>query len=224
MQDLKQRELKMQERRKNTPRREFVKEICSWRALPFYKIDGFVSRFPETKRVGSIVSHKVFAEQRDTLLSYGLTYDNTEKFFIQLQHLFASVPLENTLLFGVCENSDYADQSMNARNTYLSYSVIGSENVLYTILTNGGANIFNSMSVIQSENIYQSHSVVNSYNIFYSKQVDNAHDIRFCTNMIGCQECIFCQNMNNASYCIDNTQYTKDAYNVEKEKILNQKT
>ncbi len=224
MVDLKQRELKMKERRKHTPWRDFVKEICSRRALPFYKIDGFVSRFPETERIGKVVSHKEFAEQRDNLVAYGLVYDDKETFFTQLQRLFTSIPLENTLLFGNCENSDYADQSMDAKNTYLSYSIIGSENVLYTILANGGCNIFDSMSVVQSENIYQSHSVVNSYNIFYSKQVDNSRDIWFCTNMVGCQECMFCQDLDNTSYCIHNIQYSKDAYIAEKKKILSQKT
>jgi hypothetical protein len=37
MVDIKQREEKIKERRKHTPWRDFVKEICSWRNLMFYK-------------------------------------------------------------------------------------------------------------------------------------------------------------------------------------------
>jgi hypothetical protein len=37
MQDIKQWELKMQEKRKDTPWRDFVKEICSWMPVVLYK-------------------------------------------------------------------------------------------------------------------------------------------------------------------------------------------
>jgi hypothetical protein len=124
MQDIKQREQKMQEKRKQTPWRDFVMEICSRRALSFYKIKNLVSRYPMTTRIGKVISHKAFAEQRDGFLAYGITYNFQDSLFTHIQKLFVSLPLENTLLFSGCENSDYADQSMGAKNTYLSYSII----------------------------------------------------------------------------------------------------
>ena len=221
--DLHVRELKMQERRKETSRRDFIREICSRRPVTFYKIGNFISRYPESPRIGKIVWHKEAAEQRDALVNYGLSYDESKWFFAQMQKLFTAIPLENTLLFSWCENSEYADQSMGAKNSYLSYSVITSENILYTILSNRSTNVFNSISVVEWENIYRCHNVVKGYNIFYSKHIDNSHDLRFCTNMIGCQECLFSHDLDNTSYCIYNTQYSKDEYFQKKTELLAQK-
>ena len=225
MQDIKVREEKMKERRKQTPRREFVKEICSWRALPFYKINGLISRYPESERIHSVVPWIEYISKRDELLNYGVDFLEDKRFFENFQNLFRSIPLENTLLFSGCENSEYSDQSMNAKNCYLSYVVVGGENILYSmVIKNNSINVFNCISVVRGENIYQSFNIVNSYNVFYSKQIDNSRDIRFCSNMIGCHDCILSNNLENMSYCIENKQYTKEEYFSTKKYLLSKKT
>ena len=50
MQDLKQREDKIKERRKQTPWLTYIKEIASRYSLTFYKNNGLISRFPITGR------------------------------------------------------------------------------------------------------------------------------------------------------------------------------
>jgi len=54
MPDLSYRQKKIQEKRKQTPRREFLKEIASWFQLSFYKNNGIISRYPETDRCGIV--------------------------------------------------------------------------------------------------------------------------------------------------------------------------
>lgn len=52
---------KIQQKRKQTPFKEFVKEIASWCPASFYKIDGQISRYPKTERVSKLVPAKTFA-------------------------------------------------------------------------------------------------------------------------------------------------------------------
>jgi len=67
MSDLQKRQKKIQIKRMHTPRRDFVKEIVSWRPITFYRNGDFISRFPETERIGTIISHKEFDDKRDDL-------------------------------------------------------------------------------------------------------------------------------------------------------------
>ncbi|MEI6774383.1 MAG: hypothetical protein WCL18_06450 [bacterium] len=48
MSDIKIREEKIKEKRKQTPRAEYIKEIASRYNLTFYKNNGLISRFPVT--------------------------------------------------------------------------------------------------------------------------------------------------------------------------------
>jgi len=42
----------IQEKRKKTPWRDFVREIGSWSSFQYYKNSGNVSIFPDTDRIG----------------------------------------------------------------------------------------------------------------------------------------------------------------------------
>ena len=65
MSNLQQRKTKIQEQRKNTPRREFLKEIVSRRPVTFHKWDGAITKFPQTERISGVQSSKDFEKQRD---------------------------------------------------------------------------------------------------------------------------------------------------------------
>ncbi len=215
---------KMKEKRKKTPWIDFVKEICSWRALTFYKANGLISRYPPTSRIWKVISSKNFNLERDSLLTYWKDYDFNKKFFTNFQDLFLSVPLENMLLFSGCENSEFSDQSMNSKNSYLSFVVAWWENIFYSmVIKDNSYNVLNSISVIWSENIYFGYNIVTSHKIFYSKHIENSSEIRFCTNLIWCHECLFCNWLENSSYCIKNEKYSLEEYKKEKQKILKNK-
>ncbi|PID34993.1 MAG: hypothetical protein CR971_00545 [candidate division SR1 bacterium] len=63
---LKVRQEKIQNKRRQTPWREFVKEIASWIPVNLYKVNGDITRYPETKRkIGKLVSLSEFAGKRD---------------------------------------------------------------------------------------------------------------------------------------------------------------
>ena len=225
MPDLKQREEKMQEKRKQTPFREYVKEIASWTPLVFHKNNGLISKYPPVERSGKIIPNKEYQVQRDAFGAMWIEYDFSISFFDNFQKLVHIMPFQN-MRNEVTENSEFADVVINSKNAYLSSTVIsGSENVLYSFsVKDNSKNIFNSVMVWDnSENVYGGTWIVNSFNIFFSKFLINCSNIRFSTNLVGCHDCIFCNELENQAYCIRNEQYTKEEYLAKKQELLKDK-
>lgn len=109
MTNLQSRQEKIQTKRKQTPWREFVMEICSRCSLNIYKNEGIVSRFPETKRIRTI-SRKEFFNKRDTYSDlYNSNYIDSHSFLEQIQELFIRIPLPVLFGSGESENCDYSD-------------------------------------------------------------------------------------------------------------------
>jgi len=84
MVDIKKRELKMQEKRKLTPWRDFVKEIASRYPFVLYKNQGLISKYPPTERVKHIMNFNLFEEQRNALIQKGQEYDLSKSFLEQM--------------------------------------------------------------------------------------------------------------------------------------------
>jgi hypothetical protein len=87
--DIKQRELKMQEKRKNTSWRDFVKEIISRMPIVFYKTKGVVSKFPYTERVSTVISFKEYEASTPEI-------KNHKTFFLSMQEMFRTANLPAT--------------------------------------------------------------------------------------------------------------------------------
>jgi hypothetical protein len=83
----------IKEQRKDTPFREYVKQIVSRFPVVFHKTQGSMSRYPDTSRIGYISSNKDFSVLRDALTDYALDYTPEKTFFQQFQELFSSIPL-----------------------------------------------------------------------------------------------------------------------------------
>ena len=111
---------------------------------------------------------------------------------------------------------------MNVKNSYLSFEVCDSENILYSVnVKDNCKNIFDSVMIGDfSENIYRSIGVYKSSSIFFSKFIFNSNNIWFSSNLVGCTECLFCTQLENVSYAIANKKYSKEDYLVLKEKII----
>jgi hypothetical protein len=75
MADLTHRQGKIQQKRKQTSWREFVREICSWYPFVLYNRNALISVYPDTERSCPIIPHKAFLEEIDTLKKYGREYD-----------------------------------------------------------------------------------------------------------------------------------------------------
>ena len=224
MSDLHHREQKIQNKRKQTPFRDFLQEIASWRPMTFYKNNGHISRYPVSSRVQNIISVKEFATLRDDIYKYGIDYSGD--FFADITALWQSVPTAALNHFGNNENCDYSDVAYNGKNIYLGIvATRGVENAAYVFnCKDNSKNILSSINVLEwSENVYASSYIIQSYNVFFSENIINSNNMWLCTNCIWCSECVACDGLENMSYCIDNKVLDKDIYTQEKEKILQQK-
>jgi hypothetical protein len=223
MSSLSHRQQKIQEKRKQTPWREFVMEIISYYSLNLYKKDNTISSFsPHTYY--NIINWLEFEQTRQEYCKLGKEY--SWNFLNDFIHLSKIISYPNIASWWNNENSLFAHKIMYGNNCYLSFEVCDSENVLYSInVKDHCKNIYNSMMIGDySENIYHGTWIYQSNMVFYSKFIFNSNNIYFSTNLVWCAECIFCDWLNNQSYHIENRSYTKREYLIKKEEILkNQK-
>ncbi|MEI7477815.1 MAG: hypothetical protein WCJ81_04880 [bacterium] len=82
MQTLQYWQEKMKEKRKKTPFRDFLRDLCSWYSLSFYKHPEFISRYPRSERQGTIVL------DRDALMTNKHVGNYTGDFFYDFQKLY----------------------------------------------------------------------------------------------------------------------------------------
>lgn len=145
MPDLKYRQQKIQEKRKKTPWRDFLKEIASWMPLNFHHYNGLITRYPQVGRVGQVVSKQQFAVERDSILEYNIPIGDC--FFEQVYSLQKQMMYPALTTYGGEANSDYADITYASNNAYLTInSVWNCENTAYSVCVKENCrNIFNSL-------------------------------------------------------------------------------
>ena len=221
MLDIKIREEKIKEKRKQTSFRDFLKEITSRYNFNLFRYQGYISRYPEVERNKNIVADISISMQNNCIGEY------TGDFFKDFYDLYVRSPKANILHYGTNENCEFSDASYGAKNCYLSFwAWRGVENALYsTFVVNNCTNVVDSFCVASNcDNIFSSKSVLESSNIFYSVQINNSYNIYFSSNMIGCKNCILCDGLENQSYCIGNKQLSEQEYEQQKKIILQDKT
>ena len=213
----------IQEKRKKTPFRDFVREIASWNTLNIYKNSWNISRYPETWRVKKLWGN--IWEESSTI--YEEWDDKKGGFFSHFQKLLNRIPLQYLLDFWNNENCNYADSVFWwAKNAYLSFVTgYNAKNIAYSAYCYTEVhNIYNSFFCSKrNSNIYMSASITESHNIFYSKYIVNSSNIWFSTNLIGCEECILCDGLENKKYCIKNQEYSFETYRSMKAELMRQK-
>ncbi len=219
---LKQRQLKIQEKRKTTSRRDFLMQITSWYPLVLHRIKNHISIYPDTKRSCPIISHEQFLAW-DPIIHDDL---NKWNFFDDFSTLFTSLPFSSLYNYVWAENSWFAFSVLWSTNCYLSFTVITDcENILYSFaIKEWCKDVLNSLQVSNSsQNIYSSKCVIRSHNVFFSQFVENSSNIWFSSNLIWCSDCIFCDWLMNMSYCINNQQLSIEEYSKRKKEILYKK-
>ncbi len=225
MADITVRKEKLQAMRKDTPFRDFLKEICSRRTNMFYKNHDMLSQYPDTPRSFNLVSEDEYEWVREGFLKYGRLYDFEKKFRDNFYELYKEIPLPAIMQWRGNENTKYSLLSVSCKNIYLSFNTGRSENIAYSFSCKWPvSNVFNSvMTRDNSDNVYQSSVVIRSYNIFYSRHISDCANIWFSSDMEWCHECLFCSWLQNQSYCISNIPYPKEEYTVQKKLFLGQK-
>jgi len=110
MSNLQHRQSIIQEKRKKTPWRDFVMEICSFRNLMFYRVDEGISKYPQYPlRKKNLIS---IAEKNEQDLSsfYNLDIDTSKSFLDQLSQIYYELPFPVVNHYGIQENSAWGDE------------------------------------------------------------------------------------------------------------------
>ena len=211
----------IQEKRKKTPFRDFVKDLASWDVLNLYKRNGKISRYPENDRI-RVLDDAEFQNAS----SYSREYDLGKSFFANFRALSDIFPYQYLLKFLNNENADFADAIFGAKNAYLSFVIgVDGENVTYSAFSYGNTtNIHNCFFACKNvSNAYMSAGITTSHNIFYSKYITDSSNIWFSSNLIGCEECIGCDGLQNQKYAIGNRVLSREEYLMKKGEILRDK-
>jgi hypothetical protein len=88
--NLSHRQEKIQAKRKQTPWRAFVMEICSWQNFVLKKDNGLISKYSNKERAGNIVPLDVF--QKEDCSYYAFDSSLSNNFMEKFIELFGIIP------------------------------------------------------------------------------------------------------------------------------------
>jgi hypothetical protein len=109
-------------------------------------------------------------------------------------------------------NSDYCNNAGRAKNCYLMFNFVDSENCRYGARVSQTKDSMDILSVDKSELVYESFEIHGSSKVFYSENCENCVDVYFSKNLSNCNNCYGCSNLRGKSYCIFNEQYSREEY------------
>lgn len=102
-----------------------------------------------------VYCHDCWYSDKWNPLSCGVQYDFSKPFFVQWKELFNRVPRLNLWQLEMT-NSPYSNIARTTKNAYLSYSLVGDggENVFYSKSVDASSNIFDCLGISDCENCY----------------------------------------------------------------------
>lgn len=107
-------------------------------------------------------------------LDYARQYDWQQPFFKQFFDLKQRVPRVATMQVRMNTNSEYANFLAEAKNAYLAYSIVRSEDVMYSRVVDDSRNCLDCSDVQFSELVYE------------AIQSDHLNHVRFVYSCINC--------------------------------------
>ena len=175
--------------------------LCGKSLISMYKEDG-----------APVYCTSCFSGTEWNPFSYGMDYDFSKEFFPQLKKLFFEVPRNFAYQKGQIVNSDFTNYSADNKNAYLSYSVIGCEDIMYSDTIDKSKNCMDCFAVEKLENCYSNVDCEGNYNCFYAVNSRNCIDSLFIYDCVNCQNCCLSSNLRNQSYVFKNQKLSKAEY------------
>ena len=138
--------------------------------------------------------------------------DWSRDFFSQLRELLMKQPRIFQYRVGTVVNSDYGNSVVNSKDAYMTFSVIDSENIMYSESIDKSRDSIDCFTTheldqcswnVCSDKNYNSHFLINS-----QSNIDS-YFLFDCTN---CQHCCLSSNLRNQSYVFRNEKLSKEVY------------
>ena len=109
-------------------------------------------------------------------------------------------------------NSDYANSLANSKNIYLSFSVVDSEDILFSENVDSSKNSIDCSSVYYIDRCSWNIDSLENYNCHFMLETSKNVDSSFLYDCSNCSNCCLSSNLRNKSYVFKNQQCTKDEY------------
>ena len=154
-------------------------------------------------------------------LDYGRDYDFSKPFFIQFANLMKVVPRKTVHSIGGGVNTEYSNYLVNAKESYLSYSVTGSERIYHSRVVDNSKECVDCSNIKECESCYENIFGTKNYGSVYLVDSRNCIDSKFLFDCANCSDCFMSANLRNKKYIFRGEQFTKEKYN---ELLLNIKT
>lgn len=175
--------------------------MCNKSIISMYKDDGVPVYCTECWFGGSY-----------DLFKYGREYDFSRLFFTQLKELFNKVPRYFAYKAGTLVNSDYTNFTVDNKNAYLSFSIVGCEDISYSEVIDKSKNSMDCYAVVKMDGCYQNIDCEGNYNTYYAVKSQSCIDSSFVYDCVNCQNCCLSSNLRNKQYYFNNQKLSKEEY------------
>lgn len=175
--------------------------LCAKVLISMYKDDG-----------ASVMCGDCYAGDAWDMYEHATDIDWSKDFFSQIQSLLKKQPRIFQYRVGTVVNSDYGNSVVNSKNAYMTFSVIDSENVMYSETIDKTKNSMDCLAVGMLDQCYWNVSSERNYNSQYMFQTQSCIDSYFLYDCTNCQQCCLSSNLRNQQYVFKNKKLSKEEY------------
>lgn len=152
-----------------------------------------------------------FSDQWEAL-EYGQDYNPGKSFFEQWFELAKKVPYFNLYHLGSNENCEYTNYCYNSKDSYLSFSNIQSEGILYSRNIDDSRECVDCINITNSELLYRCVQVTRCYQSAYLDHSELSSECILGRNLFDCHNCFGSVNLKHKRWYWYNEPLTETEY------------
>jgi len=145
-------------------------------------------------------------------LSFGVEYDWNKPLLDQWNNLLHRIPVFSRQTIRESVGSDFCNFVSDAKNCYLSFSLVVGENVSYSYAADKDKDCIDLFSTKESELCYENVDCAKNYRVAYAVDCTNCLSSLFIFDCTNCQNCFMSSNLRNKNYVFRGKQFTKEEY------------
>ncbi len=161
-----------------------------------------------------IYCQECFRSDKWEPLDYGLSIDFSVSILSKLNQLLYSSPFQSLFNLNIV-NSEYCNNSFEAKNCYLCFASDYEEDCAYTYRSFKNKKCYDLFSCQNSEISCELIDCKNCYSSNNLLLSENCINCDYCLDCNNCSNCIGCYGLRNQQYQIFNKQFSPDEYKKE---------
>ena len=138
--------------------------------------------------------------------------DWNQSFISQINYLFKKQPRVYQIRIGNVVNSDYSNSVVDSKNSYMCFSSLSNEDVMYSESIDKSKNCIDCFSVQELDQCYFNTLSSKNYNSHFIVASSTCIDSYFLYDCVNCQNCTLSTNLRNQQYVFKNQKFSKEEY------------